>query len=62
LNTTPTALNTLRSVPWQFGQTVRASSVKLCRTSSASPQSVHWYWYVGTFFPFRTLALLLLDC
>jgi hypothetical protein len=63
LKTTPTALKTLRKLPWQAGQTVSASSVKLCRTSSASPQSVHWYWYVGTVpFPFRPLALVLLDC
>jgi len=62
LKTTPTALKTLRSVPWHAGQTVKASSVKLCRTSSASPQSVHWYWYVGTVGSLRALALLLLDC
>jgi hypothetical protein len=62
LKTTPTALKTLRSAPSQFGQTVSASSVKLCRTSSELPHSVHWYWYVGTLIPFRPLALLLLDC
>jgi hypothetical protein len=48
LKTTPTALKTLRSVPSQDGQTVSASSVKLWRTSSELPHSVHWYWYVGT--------------
>jgi len=40
----PTAEKTLRSSPWQFGQTVSASSVNFCTTSSASPQFLHWYW------------------
>jgi hypothetical protein len=39
LNVTPTALNTLRRSPPQVGQTVSASSVKLCWVSKAVPQS-----------------------
>jgi hypothetical protein len=35
LNTTPTALNTLRSVPWHSGQTVSVSSLKLWTWSKA---------------------------
>jgi hypothetical protein len=35
LNTTPTALNTLRSRPPQLGQVVSASSVKACWMSKA---------------------------
>jgi len=31
----PTAENTLRSLPSQLGQTVNASSVNFCTTSSA---------------------------
>jgi hypothetical protein len=53
----PTAEKTLRSSPWQFGQMVSASSVNFCTTSSASPQSLHWYWYVGTGNSFIDLAL-----
>jgi hypothetical protein len=43
LNTTPTALNTLRNRPWQTGQTVSASSLKLCTCSKACPHSVQAY-------------------
>jgi len=43
LNTTPTALNSLRNRPPQAGQSVNASSVKLWWISKASPQSWHWY-------------------
>jgi hypothetical protein len=39
----PTAEKTLRSLPWQLGHTVSASSVNFWTTSSASPHSVHWY-------------------
>lgn len=65
----PTALNSLRSLPPQFGHSVRESSVNACTTSSASPQSVHWYWYVGTASPSGTssraggmLALAGIEC
>jgi hypothetical protein len=44
LNTTPTALNTLRNRPPQTGQTVSASSVKLWNCSKAWSQSVQRYW------------------
>jgi len=44
LNTTPTALNTLRSLPWHSGQTVSASSLKLWTWSKACPHSVQAYW------------------
>jgi len=40
LNTTPTALKTLRKVPEQLGHTVRASSENACWMSNAWPQSL----------------------
>jgi hypothetical protein len=39
LKVTPTALNTLRSAPWQDGHSVSVSSVKACWMSKALP---HW--------------------
>jgi len=44
LNTTPTALNTLRSVPPQAGHSVSGASVKDCTASSRSAQAVQAYW------------------
>jgi hypothetical protein len=44
LKTTPTALNTLRSRPEHTGQTVSASSLKLCTCSNVCPHSVQAYW------------------
>jgi hypothetical protein len=44
LNTTPTALNTLRSRPPQTGQTLSASSVKLWNSSKAWSHAVQRYW------------------
>jgi hypothetical protein len=44
LKTTPTALNTLRSLPLHSGQTVSESSLKLCTVSKKWPQSVQEYW------------------
>ncbi|MBB6545890.1 hypothetical protein HD597_011351 [Nonomuraea thailandensis] len=43
MNTMPTAENTFRRLPWQFGQTVNASSVNFWTTSSCSPQSLQAY-------------------
>jgi len=43
LNTTPTALKTLRSLPPHSGQTVSESSLKLCCASKKWPQSVQEY-------------------
>jgi len=62
----PTAEKTLRSSPWQFGQTVSASSVNFWTTSVRSPQSVQAYWYVGTVSSGScdrvSLALVLSEC
>ena len=55
----PTAEKTFFNRPWQSGHSVSESSVNFCTTSRPSPQSVHWYWYVGTFF---LLALVLGEC
>jgi hypothetical protein len=44
LNTTPTALKTLRSLPAHAGHSVSASSVKLWNCSKAWPHSVQRYW------------------
>jgi hypothetical protein len=44
LKTTPTEENTLRSLPEQTGQLVRASSVKACTASKRWPHSVQAYW------------------
>jgi hypothetical protein len=43
LNTTPTGEKSLRSLPLQAGQTVRASSLNDWTTSSRSPHSVQAY-------------------
>jgi len=43
LKTTPTALNTLRSLPVHCGQTVRASSLKLWNCSNVCEHSVQAY-------------------
>jgi len=43
LNTTPTALNTLRSAPPHSGQTLSESSLKLWNTSKKCPQSLQEY-------------------
>jgi len=43
LKTTPTALNTLRSVPSHWGQTVSESSEKDWTISKKWPQSAHLY-------------------
>jgi len=59
LKTMPTAEKTFFRRPWQFGHSVRASSVNFCTASRPSPHSVHWYWYVGTVF---LLALSLDEC
>jgi hypothetical protein len=58
----PTGENTLRSLPPQALQTVSGSSVNRCTTSDLSPQSVHAYWYVGTFPPSAALALAAVNC
>lgn len=55
----PTAENTFLRRPLQWGHTVSESSVNFWTASRPSPQSVHWYWYVGTCF---LLALLLDEC
>src|SRR5690606_41899238 len=58
----PTAEYTLRRRPSHEGQTVSASSLKLCTTSRGSPHSVQTYWYVGTWFLLAgTLARRLLN-
>jgi hypothetical protein len=44
LKTTPTAEKTLRSLPVQFGHSVRASSLNFWTTSKSCPHSVHAYW------------------
>jgi hypothetical protein len=43
LKVTPTGLKTLRSLPWQTGQTVRVSSVNDCTMSNALSHSVQRY-------------------
>jgi hypothetical protein len=40
----PTEEKTLRSLPEQFGQTVRASSEKDCTASNRWSQAVQAYW------------------
>ncbi len=55
----PTAEKTFFRRPSHPGHSVSESSVNFCTTSMPSPQSVHWYWYVGTFF---LLALVLVEC
>jgi hypothetical protein len=40
LKVTPTALNTLRSAPWQLGHSVSVSSVNFCWMSKALPHCV----------------------
>jgi hypothetical protein len=49
LNTTPTAENTLRTLPAHTGQLDAAGSLNDCTNSKRLPQSglVHAYWYVG---------------
>jgi len=44
LNTTPTALKILRSLPSHAGQTVSESSLKGWTRSKAWSQSVQAYW------------------
>jgi hypothetical protein len=39
----PTGEKTLRSAPWQAGQTFSGSSLNFCTTSKSSPHSVQRY-------------------
>jgi hypothetical protein len=47
LKVTPTALNSLRSLPSQVGHSVSDTSVNDCWMSNAVSQTVHLYEYVG---------------
>nr|WP_293769862.1 hypothetical protein [Sporichthya sp.] len=44
MKTTPTAENTLRSLPVQVGHSVRASSLNFWTASNWCPHSVQAYW------------------